>query len=387
MPIISERVIEVARTMEDVERLRPFWTRQLTNRDGALDFYLLQLRLRPEVVRPHVIVLGGATARRMLIGRLEQKPFPIRIRYRAHPSRVLRILTFIDGGVTRTLSANDSAAIVREVIASLRDGDADVAVFENIAVDHPISSLARFLPGRFCADWAPVRRSHHARNLRPGGPLLPTLSRQERYNHRRRARRLREQFRDVQIGCFHDLHDFERLLADAESIARRTYQRGMGVGFVSDAPTRQTLAFQAANKSLRGHILYLDRQPTAFWIGGLHNGVFYSDYLGFDPSYAAYSPGIHLMIEVMEELSRDPASWPRPVVDFGIGDADYKSRLGNVSRHAATTAIFAPTAKALAANGLHTIAALSATAGRSLLRNSGLEAHLRRSLRRRAAPL
>jgi hypothetical protein len=376
----------VARTVAEVEQLRSFWTTQPTSRDGDLDFYLFILRTRPEAVRPHVITLNTATGpRAMLIGRLETKPLDIRFGYFHLPTPVLRQLIFIDGGVAGRLSAADSDMIMRSIVASLRAGEADVAILEHFDTAHPLAERARALVPRLCADRFTTAHTHHKRTLGGRQPLLATLSANERNNQRRREKRLRQDFRNVRIDCFHQAGDLDRLSEDVEAVARTSYQRGLGVGFVDSPQMRERLAFEAEKGTLRGHVLYVDGKPCAFWIASLYRGVLGNDFMGFDPAYGKYAPGMYLALNVLEEVRCDPRAGADAVVDFGIGEGEWKTRLGNEQRQETSIAVFAPTATAIALNAVRTAAAIADRSARALLRRSQLLPRIKRQWRRRFA--
>jgi hypothetical protein len=387
MPIEQGGSVMVARTVAEVEQLRPFWSEQQTSRDGDLDFYLFIVGSRSEVVRPHVIVVnrdGGPRA--MLIGRLEQKPIDIRLGYLRLPSPSLRILTFIDGGVLRHLSTADSELVIGQIMASLRAGEADAAVLEHCNVEHPLFRLAGSLPGQFCVDRAATAHVHWIRRLPEAkGSLLASLSANERNNQRRRAKRLAEDFREVRLDCFHDAAELDRLLGDVEAVARTSYQRGLGVGFINDAAMRGRLTLEAEKGTLRAHILYADGRPCAFWVASLHGGILYNDFMGFDPAYGKYAPGMYLVINVLEEVCRDPLAGPNPVVDFGIGAGEWKARLGNDNWQEASLAIFAPSIKSVSVNALRTLTATADRVARGMLARTSLLPSIKRLYRQGVA--
>jgi CelD/BcsL family acetyltransferase involved in cellulose biosynthesis len=134
---------------------------------------------------------------------------------------------------------------------------------------------------------------------------------------------------------------------------------------------------------LRGHILYLDGQPSALWIASLHRGVLANDFMAFDPAYGKYAPGMYLALKVIEEVRCDPAATSEPAVDFGIGDAEWKMRLANDQWQEWSIVVFAPTAKGLALNASRTFAALADRCARALLQRSRLLPQLKRLWRRR----
>jgi CelD/BcsL family acetyltransferase involved in cellulose biosynthesis len=178
--------------------------------------------------------------------------------------------------------------------------------------------------------------------------------------------KLMKAFPNTRIVRFGAADEVERLVRDVESVARRSYQRGLGVGFSETPYMKSRLEFEARKQWLRAYVLYLDDEPRAFWIGSLRNRVFLSDFLGYDSNYAQYSLGMYLVLNVLEELSIDSPDG-LSCVDFGIGDALYKERLSNRHWQEAPVYIFAPSLKAVAVNGLRSaVAALNLLAKHSL---------------------
>jgi len=375
--------VEVARSVAEVEQLRPFWRGQPSGRDGDLDFYLNVVLRRPEVGRPHVISLRrDGQPRAILIGRLETKPLAIGLGYFHLPTPRLRTLTFIDGGVLGQISAADGDEIMRNILRSLRTGEADLAVLEHFKVGHRLTECARRMPPRLCIDRLATAHVHYRRTIAVDAPLLSSLSANERSNQRRREKRLRQDFGEIRIDCFHGESDLDRLLRDAETVARTSYQRGLGVGFTDTPEMRARLAFEAEKGTLRGHVLYADGKPCAFWIASLYRGVLSNDFMAFDPAYGKYAPGMFLALNVVEEVRQDPAAGTSPSIDFGIGEAEWKTRLANEEGHEASIAIFAPNAKGRLLNIVRTAAGAADIAARALLRRSRLLPQIKRFWRK-----
>jgi CelD/BcsL family acetyltransferase involved in cellulose biosynthesis len=91
----------------------------------------------------------------------------------------------------------------------------------------------------------------------------------------------------------------DHLFHDVEEIARKTYQRGLGVGFADTTRMRQRLELAARKGWLRAYLLYLGERPCAFWIGMLYGDTFVSDYTGYDPDLRQFSPGIGLVMRMI----------------------------------------------------------------------------------------
>ncbi|MGA7383788.1 MAG: GNAT family N-acetyltransferase [Methylocella sp.] len=323
----------------------------------------------------------------MLVGRLEKRGVDIRFGYIRLIRLRLRALTFMYGGVLGDISlAADARDVISCIEESLRAGEADAAFLEYLPVDSPLHDCARSLP-------SPVRVNHFAepcihriRNLPLGKSFLQSVSSNQRRNQKRRARRLAESFGDkVRIECFQDASALQRLMEHAESIAEKSYQRGLGVGFANTPVMRKRLELEAQKKWLRAHILYLNDQPCSFWICSYYNSTLYSDFMGFDPEYSKYEPGMYLVINVIEEIRREAGNQEAARVDFGIGDSEWKSILGNQSWREELVCIFAPTATAVGVNFFQTLVSAIDRAGRAILRRSNLLPLVKRAWRSRIA--
>jgi CelD/BcsL family acetyltransferase involved in cellulose biosynthesis len=69
--------------------------------------------------------------------------------------------------------------------------------------------------------------------------------------------------------------------------------------------------------------------PCAFVVGYQYAGVYHYAELGFDEAFAEYSPGtvlLYLLLEALHQRQRPE------LLNFGVGDASYKLRFGNVER-------------------------------------------------------
>jgi hypothetical protein len=324
--------VKVYRDASALEELCEFASSRNLWPTGTLDFYRSIDCSRPEFVRPHIIVIfRGDEPQSLLLGRLERRRIKFPVGYLRVPTPIVNILSFYDGGWLTDVSADDSELFVQDILRVLRTGEADVAALEFIATADPLYRLARSRPGLLFSDHLPLLQSRWARRLADCGSFLDSLSANQRYNHRRQARLLLKDFDgEVRIDCFHDDSRIEQLMRDAETVARTSYQRGLGVGFVHGARTRRRLQLSAQRGALRAYMLYLADTPCAFWIASLSGDVLYHDFMAFDPAYAKYSPGSYLMVRAIEDLGNDAGSLPRiRAVDFGAGDGEWKVRLSN----------------------------------------------------------
>lgn len=82
----------------------------------------------------------------------------------------------------------------------------------------------------------------------------------------------------------------------------------------------------------------------AFWVGVLDNGVFYSAETGYDPDLRGFEPGTLTFFRLTENLVMEKAQ----LLDFGLGDADYKRRFADDSYQEADLHVFGHSPRGLA---------------------------------------
>ena len=374
--------IAVARTLEDVERLRPAWERlQGEHVNSDIDFFLAHAQHSPQVVRPHVVLLekdGEPTG--LAVARLENARSPTRLGYAMVLNPHVRSLTVVYGGL---LGRDPNAGkLIDAVRTSLAPGEADVVRLRMLTLGSPVDDAAR-LDGSF------LRREHfrkpvtHWRSTVPGSleEFLAARSKERRRHVKRYARRLEESSGgEVEVGRLHSRADLDRLFDDTFDVYQHTYQATLGVGFSRGELNRRLTETCMDRGWFRGYVLYLRDKPVAFWHGNVYGGVFWSVATGYDPAYGDTRPGTYLLMRVIEDLCADESVH---TIDFGFGDADYKSHFGDRSWLEEDVAVFEPRLRPVAINlGLSAVRGTVRTA-QALAKRTGRLPAMRRRWRAR----
>jgi CelD/BcsL family acetyltransferase involved in cellulose biosynthesis len=178
--------------------------------------------------------------------------------------------------------------------------------------------------------------------------LYQGLSSKARKNQRWQAKRLMQDHSgQVEVRCFRREHELDEAIRQVEQIVEKTYHRALGIGFSDTPDMRERLGLQARRGWLRIHVLVVKGQPWAFWIGRLYQQTFHSDFMGYDPANAKYSPGMFLILKVIEGFSCGVGGERAEEIDFGFGDAQYKQVLGNREWNESPVYVFAPNLKGL----------------------------------------
>ena len=133
--------LTVLRSVSELEAIRSVWKAWSRHPNADFDLYNLLLTSRPEILRPHVILVhrNGAPDS-ILIGRLEQRHVALKIGYKTILRPNVRLLAFIHQGYLGQPSPENSDLLLNEILTSLGQGEADIAFFNSLSVD---SSLYR----------------------------------------------------------------------------------------------------------------------------------------------------------------------------------------------------------------------------------------------------
>ena len=351
VPVLSLRVL---RTLPELESLRGVWTSWKGHRDSDIDFFAEFVRTRPEIIRPHVVVLYRyGTPEAMLIGRLERTQLTFRIGYLRLPGISARILIFSQGGARGNISDASSAELVNSVTDSLRGGEADLAFLHQVDAASPLFKNALTAVGFAIRDHVTAPEPRYAMKL-PGTveELYQGFSKRVRKEFRAKKASLFRTFEGrIRTECVQTSAELDRIIPHLEAVAEKTYQRGLGVGFADTPQIRRRLHLFAEKGWLRAYILYLDDKPCAFEIGTVHDGMFAGEFTGYDPLFRDYSIGSFIMITMIEDLCRQGVK----EAEFGAGQAEYKRNFSNCQTMEASIHIFAPTIKGVMLNTLRTV--------------------------------
>jgi CelD/BcsL family acetyltransferase involved in cellulose biosynthesis len=379
----TPRVI-VARTLEEIEVVRDTWLSLQNDRiTASVDFYRCVLESEPRAIRPHVLVLErGGQPEAMLVARLETLELPVRLGYKTVYSPTVRSISVVLGGALGVMSEDNAVALVDELRSALRAGEADVVLMRHTPLDSPLYRTAVSRPPRLLRQAVTASNRYWEVDLPPSfEEFTKSLSKKTREGFRRYANRFVREFGD-RIAIREDWQPeaLDDLVRDVEAVAAKSWQRGLGVGFVDDVRWRARTALALERGWLRALVLYVDGTPIAFWMGDVFQGRFRSLIPGYDPAYAEFRVGNYVLMQLVERLCADEAV---SMLDFGYGDVEYKERLASRTWRAGDAMIFAPTFKGVRVNVLRTALISTNETLRKVARSAGLFKRIKRRWRRR----
>ena len=363
--------LRILKTAAEFEELRGTWSAWSDGPEADLDFFSIHLRHTRGVVRPYVMVVyRSGRPDCMLVGWLDQGAVDFKVGSLSLFRSDASVLRFVHGGFLGNQSWENSRILVREIIRSLQKREAQAVEFSQLRVGSPLHDLATREPNAFCREhFTPIETHRYVTLPDSFDEYLRGLSRKSRKHFRRRAKLLVADFPGkVRFQSVRDERDVEDFACKADEISKKTCQRALGVGFVSNLETREMLRAAAQKGALRACLLYIGERPIAFATGILSNKTLYGTFTGYDPGFKKYSPGLQTLMRLIEESFEPSGSLLR--VDAGSGDLPYKRRLFDSSWKERPVWIFAPSARGLGLHALRFVSTLLHSLAMHLLAES-----------------
>ena len=377
--------IRVIRQVEELDSLRSYWERWVRHPNADIDHYTATVTSTPHVAPLVLVVYRDGLPDAILLGRADVGEISAKLGYKTIVSPQLRRMVFIYGGLLGNASPENCNSLGVTICNCLRRYEADVAFFNKLATKSGLYQTMTRALSVFARDLCPQIDTHRSMTLpEHADDLFSSSSGKVRKNLRWQSRRMvKDHPGGILLRCYQRTADLDDLFRDAEQIAKKTYQRGLGVGFLDSPSMRDRLCFEARHGWLRAYILYIYGRPAAFWIGKRYGETFYSDFMGYDADFSKYSPGMYVITSAIEEMYK---SQDRPrSIDFGLGDAQYKSVLADTDWQEASLYLFAPTLKSIALNLLRTSVVMGDQAAKRLLARAALLQRTKKLWRNRVA--
>jgi hypothetical protein len=351
----SEYDIRIIRSLDEIEDIRIFWETHQYYPDADIDFYIAFCRANKVNVKPHItILLKQGKPNAMMIGRVDNTDFNFRFGYKVLFSTKVRSLNILYGGIIGNITDLAYNLLLEEIMDSLSKGEADIAFFNHVIVDSYIHNLAMRLPHFFLRDHSPKSYLHWKSSLPDSfDEFYRTRPKNFKNNLRKYTKRLNDQYGENKIvKTYQYMSEYRILLDDIETIASKTYHRGMGAGFLNDQTTENRILLALEQQRFRAYIIYLSRQPCAFLTGVKYGHTFFPWATGYDPSFTQYSLGTLIIMEMFKLLFEEGDI---QTVDFGFGDAFYKHNFCDENWQEAPVYIYAPTLKGVLINAIKSL--------------------------------
>jgi hypothetical protein len=345
-----ETQLRVLRSLESIETVHADWVRLSSLPEHNWELYWSSIRSRLPPPEPYVVaLLEDGHLRTALVGRTEAGHVSLDLGYWTVLRVPVRKIVVPMQGLLAQSGEGALVQMVDRVIADLRERRADVIVFEYLEQGSALYRAVRSVPLAFwMRERVPERRVH--RQLR----LPPTFKEYDR-EHKGLLQKVRRFERAFQGRFEHRLltHEdqIEAFCEGAEEVARRTYQRALGEGFLNRREDLAMIRAAAGQGAWRGFATLVDGKTVAFWCGCQFGSSVYLWWTGYDSAFQAFSPGLVSSARMVELLIAAGVT----AVDFGGGDAAYKERLCNASWWEESVCFFAPGIKGFLASGVRSV--------------------------------
>jgi CelD/BcsL family acetyltransferase involved in cellulose biosynthesis len=332
--------VTVLQSWEELAAVRSFWERAANHPNTDYTLFTQVLRARPEVEAPHVVAVHeGSALRALVLCRIENSVCPLKLGYATVGQLRVRTLRVMHRGVIGDLDAEGADRVGEILLRALRTGGVRRLWVHAHLEDTPLVVAFRRRAGRRWRSWQRDRTPHWfiAIPSQPGGFLKQMKSKRRSWLRRMRAD-LEAQFPGtVRYATYRRPEELPHALADMETVARKTYQRGLGAGPRADAEHRYRFHAAATAGRLRLWVLYAGGQPRAFRLGQVYGDTIFGGGIGYDPEVASFRPGNLLLIHTLDELAQEGVKR----YDLGLGDASYKQQFGQLQGYDVSFAVYA----------------------------------------------
>jgi hypothetical protein len=306
------------------EEVRVFWKKNCRHPNLDLGWACKLSSVNPQIQRLIAFVVKDSQGiQGLLVGRIEKGKWPLRLGYLRLGFPHFKQLVIPYPGLIGAKRPEVEEALAKGIRDFFKTIRCDLILFSPQPEN---STLVRKLKAEF-----PALFQFHEESQPIWRGLLfedfPILLKSRSRNHRRNLKRygklIEQELGDnLQIETLEDEKGWDSFFGSVESVAKLTYQRGLGAGFQRDQIQDAMYRHFFQNGNLRAFLLKNGEQPVAFWVGLFYGRGFYTWATGFDPKLGDLRPGHYLLKEVLETLSgeMDSPDW----IDFGFGDAQYK---------------------------------------------------------------
>lgn len=222
--------------------------------------------------------------------------------------------------VRRALSLDEALAEAAPSLAPLGPDDHGYLITAlpesrraQVAADHP--GLKPFVRQHYRRSYARLEQDFET--------YFGGFSAKSRATCRRKLKRLAERSGGtIDVRAYAEPEEMRDFHALAREVSRKTYQeRLLGAGLPESQEAVAAMLEVAAAGRARGWLLFLEGAPIAYLYAPAEGLTLSYAYLGYDPEFAALSPGTVLQLEAMRLLMAEQRF---RLFDFTEGDGQHK---------------------------------------------------------------
>jgi len=376
--------IGIARSSSELEAFRPVWAQWQNHPDNDIDNFLLLLKARKGILRPHVVLFANqGQPVLLLVCRLERQRQDFNVGYKTIRGPLVTSLTVPYRGVLGDLRGGLVPIILKVLVDELRRVNADKLEFHGLPEGSPMLSCVQRSPGAVVRvveeEWTLHWKLALPANVEA---FWAKLSSRHRMFLRRMSKTLQSDYAgEVEYSAVSEEAQVGRLCEDIEEVAKKTYLRGLGKGFHADQEHIDRIANAARSHRLRAFLLYAAGRVRSYAVGSVYGDEFALAYTAYDPEFSRYDVGQLVIVHAIESLSREGIRH----FDFGFGTALYKERFGDTCLKERSVSYYAPTTKGRALAVGQKVSASAYSLAKASLDKTGAIKFLKRYWRKRLA--
>jgi len=310
-----------------------------------------------------------------IIGRILLGRSICRIGYRAVSTPKLRRFEISYGGLVTDGTLRAEHSVCTHLDKMLADHEVDCITIHGLATRHQTyASLSRLASFR-------TRFGKHWVYRLPGtsyADVLKGFSRNHRHNIRRKDRGVLDHFKGaVGVRLFCRIEEVTDFMTRTASLAGKTYQAALGLGFSDSIKWHRILETEARLGRLRCYWLVCGGEPVAFQVGVVYGDTYFLHAMGYLPEYGELSLGTVLHLRVLSDLMTIGVK----EVDYEFGDSEFKRTYGSDSWDEATLHLCGHSRRTRRCRLVHRCAVLASIVKSTVLQPLGLDRKLKRVLR------
>ncbi len=342
--------LEIVDTIEKISKIKHFWESIQCHPNTDIDLYLSYLN-NNNTKTPYVFIIYDNSSYQpisMLICRFENIEYKINLGYKSLFSINIKQLSILYEGIMGERNPVIFKLYLDHIYKMMKKGIFDAIYFSHLNLDPENLNLIINFPSSFLKDRHPSQTLHYRTSAAESlDDFFKRLGKKSRHNIRRTIRILESSFNNVEYKCFNSISNIEKVSADIESIASKTYHRGLQTGFILNSEFYDRLKIAATKGILEAYVLYVNEMPASFWLAFRYSDILFLDSTGYDPAYSDYEVGTILLIHIIKEISDDKKI---KYIDYGFGDASYKKKYADINWVETTFYFFSPTVKGIFIN-------------------------------------
>ncbi len=313
------------------------------------------------------------------IGRIQKLPLRLQFGYKIFKGPSSTTLVVHESGFIGHWDVAGFQFLMESLRNLLAMGMVDALLFRMLPLDSPLHSIARSLFPFFRRDHFRIVQDCWALNQLDSFEAFLGARHTLRRNFRTYGNRIARAFSNkVEIKCYRNPAELDRMLQDSEEVGRKIWQRKLGEPSFLDREERFKYEFYVDQGWYRGYVLYLDGIPAAYRHGIVYKDVFYVGRTGYDPNFRHLGLGTYLLVNVIKDYC---GTGHIRVLDFAAGNAEDKRQYCNVSFAAANIHVFGPKLRLVALNSLRLTAQAGHQLAKTLLHRFGWYESVRKQWR------